>query len=207
MDMTPRSITGFRRAATAALALLLLAACSPLQPPKPEALNTYVLDAQLETKPVAANNSLTLVVSPPRASPGFDTAHIAYVRQPHELDYFAKSRWADTPSRMLAPLLVRALEHNRNFRAVALAPSPVAGDLRLDTEIIRLQQDFTTRPSRTRFTLRAQLIDPAEKRIVKIRIFDATEEAPSDDPYGGVIAANRAVKRVLEELAEFCAVR
>lgn len=205
--MTTTFINGFRQIAATALALLLLAACSPFQPPKPEALNTYVLDAQLETKPVAASSTLTLVVSPPRASPGFDTTRIAYIRQPHELDYFAKSHWADTPSRMLAPLLVRALDHNRNFRAVVLAPSPVAGDLRLDTEIIRLQQDFTTTPSRTRFTLRAQLINPAEKRIVKTRIFDATEEAPSEDPYGGVIAANRAVKRVLAELAEFCAIR
>lgn len=194
------------RASTAALALLLLASCSPLQAPKSQALNTYVLDAQLESQPIAANATLTLVVTPPRASPGFDTARIAYIRQPHELDYYANSRWADTPSRMLAPLLVRALEHNRSFRAVALAPSPVAADLRLDTEIIRLQQDFTTTPSRTRFTLRAQLIDPGEKRIVKTHVFDATEEAPGDDPYGGVIAANRAVKRVLAELAEFCAV-
>lgn len=197
----------FLRAAPATLALLLLAACSPLQPPRPAALNTYVLDAQFDAQPADASAALTLVVTPPRASPGFDSARIAYVSQPHELEYFAKSQWADTPSRMLAPLLVRALEHNRSFRAVALAPTSVAGDLRLDTEIIRLQQDFTTRPSRVRFTLRAQLIDVAERRVVRTRSFDVEEQASSDDPYGGVVAANRAVKRVLAELAEFCVAR
>jgi cholesterol transport system auxiliary component len=36
--------------------------------------------------------------------------------------------------------------------------------------------------------------------------FDETEAAPSDDPYGGVLAANRALGRLLERLAAFCAV-
>jgi cholesterol transport system auxiliary component len=35
-------------------------------------------------------------------------------------------------------------------------------------------------------------------------VFEAVEGAPSDDPYGGVVAANRAVDRVLDEIAKWC---
>ena len=35
--------------------------------------------------------------------------------------------------------------------------------------------------------------------------FDETVAATSEDPYGGVVAANRAVQSVLEKLAVFCA--
>lgn len=203
----PREFLVPARKAVLVLWFMMLASCAPFQPPKPETVNTYVLDARFDANPGAPGGSLTLVVSQPRAWPGFDTARMAYVRQAHTLDYFAKGQWADTPARMLAPLLVQALEHARGIRAVVQAPSAVAGDLRLDTEIVRLQQEFTTHPSRARFTLRAQLVDLANKRIVKTQVFDVIEQAPSDDPYGGVIAANRATKRVLAELVEFCATR
>jgi len=42
------------------------------------------------------------------------------------------------------------------------------------------------------------------KRVLATREFDVTEAAASDDPYGGVIAANRAVKNILLQIAEFC---
>jgi cholesterol transport system auxiliary component len=57
-----------------------------------------------------------------------------------------------------------------------------------------------------RFTLRAQLIDVDARRVLASAEFDETEVAPSDDPYGGVLAANRALARLLERLAAFCAV-
>ncbi|HEY5293318.1 MAG TPA: ABC-type transport auxiliary lipoprotein family protein, partial [Burkholderiales bacterium] len=148
---------------------------------------------------------LVLAVNPPSARPGFDTPQIAYVRQAHKLDYYAKNRWADTPSRMLAPLLAQALEQSGSFRAVVRTTNPVPVDLRLDTELIRLQQDFTTQPSRVELTLRAQLYDVKAKKLLAVREFDAAEIATSEDAYGGVIAANRALARVLGQLTDFCA--
>ena len=55
-------------------------------------------------------------------------------------------------------------------------------------------------------TLRVQLIDVRGKRVLATRVFDETENAPSDDAYGGVTAANAALQRVLEQIAEFCVV-
>ena len=194
-----------KRAAATFAALALLAACAPLLPPQADHTNVYVLDAMPAAGAPRPKRDLVLEVTVPRARPGFDTPQMVYTRRANELEYFAKNRWVDTPANMLAPLLVQALEHSGGFHAVVQAPSLATADLRLDTEIVRLQQDFSVLPSRVQFTLRAQLIDVRGRRVLASTEFDETEPAPRDDPYGGVIAANRALGRLLERLAKFCA--
>ena len=77
--------------------------------------------------------------------------------------------------------------------------------MRLDTEILGLQHEFLSAPSRVRFTLRASLVESVTRRVIASREFEAAVPAASEDPYGGVVAANRAVQTVLENLAAFCA--
>ena len=193
------------RARFALVCAALLAACAAVQPPEADRANTYVLEPVSMAAPRRPKRDVVLEVSAPRARPGFDTPLMAYTQRPNALEYFARNRWADTPARMLAPLLAQALERSGGFRAVVQAPSIAAADLRLDTELVRLQQDFGARPSRILFSLRAQLIDAGTRRVLATAEFDETEAATSDDPYGGVTAANRALGRLLERLAEFCA--
>lgn len=183
---------------------LLMAGCAALQPPRMESPALYLLDARPAASAQRPQRNLVLAVDPPSARPGFDTPQMAYVRQAHKLDYYVKNRWADTPPRMLAPLLVQALEQSGSFRAVLRTNNPIPADLRLDTELIRLQQDFTTQPSRVELTLRAQLYDLKSRQVLAVREFDAAENAASEDAYGGVIAANRALARVLGQVTDFC---
>lgn len=183
----------------------LLAACAAVQAPDADRSNTYVLEAIPATVAPRPRRDLVLEVSAPRARPGFDTPMMAYTQRPNALEYFARNRWADTPARMLAPLLAQALERSGGFRAVVQAPSSANAELRLDTELVRLQQDFGARPSRVQFTLRAQIIDLGTRRVLASAEFDESEPAASEDPYGGVIAANRALARLLGRLADFCA--
>lgn len=153
----------------------------------------------------AAPNGPTLIVGHTHAAAGFDSSRIMYLRHADQLEYFAYNEWIDTPARMLAPLLVTAVEANGAFRAAVLTPSPASGELRLDTEILRLQHEFLVTPSQVRFTLRANLLDNVTRRVIATREFEAVAAAPSEDPRGGVTAANDAVKKVLTELAAFCA--
>ncbi len=194
-----------KRSAALALSAALLAGCSVLQPTQQDAPNVYVLEARTPSGADLPGRDLVLAVGAPRARAGYDTAQMAYVRRPHELDYFSKSRWADAPSRMLAPLIAQALE--TRFRAVVRTPGAVGADVRLDTEIVRLQQDFGAQPSRIEFALRVQLVDLREGRVLAAAQFEETENAPSEDAYGGVIAANRALRRMLARVADFCAER
>lgn len=189
---------------TALLAGLLLTGCTGLSTPQGSSPNIYVLDAQPGVSASTVKRDLVLAVSLPQARPGFATAQIAYLQQPHELNYFVNSRWTDTPAHMLRPLLLQALEQSAAFRAVVSTANAIPADVRLDIELIRLQHDFTTRPSRVQITLQAQLIDMHSKRVLAVQQFDATETAGSEDAYGGVSAANRLVQRVLGQVAEFC---
>lgn len=194
-----------RHASAFAVWAVLLAGCVGMPPPQAEAPAIYVLDARPAQKPVRALQDAVLAVSVPRARAGFDTAQMAFVRAPYELEYFAKSRWADTPSRMLAPLLVQTLEQAGGFRAVVQAPNAVPADLRLDTELVRLQQNFATRPPQVELALRAQLVDVRSRRVLATAEFEEVEAATREDAYGGVIAANRALQRLLARLADFVA--
>ena len=56
-----------------------------------------------------------------------------------------------------------------------------------------------------RFTLRAYLVEDKTRRVLAWREFEAAVPAASENPYAGVVAANRAVQSVLEDLAAFCA--
>jgi len=207
------SLKHMNRLVTTGLILALVSGCSALQPKATPHPAFYSLDSGRTETPgnvtspqILPPSALTLIVNPPHAASGFDSQRILYVRTDHQLEYFAHSEWVDTPARMLAPLIVSAVERSGAYRAVVLTPSAAAGDLRLDSEIVRLQHEFGSQPSRVRFTLRAYLVDNSTRRVLAWREFDITESSLSEDPYGGVIAANRAVQKVLQQLAEFCAV-
>jgi cholesterol transport system auxiliary component len=187
---------------------LALCACSALQPTASAPSAFYALEyapAVPLTVHSPAKDAPTLLISPVRAVSGFDSQRIIYTREDHKREYFAHNEWVDTAPRMLGPLLVAAIEHAGTFRAVVLAPASASGELRLDTEIVRLQQEFQTRPSRVHFTLRAYLIEEKTRRVLAWREFDETAEAASDGPHAGVIAANAVVKSVLDGLAQFLA--
>ena len=198
------------------LGLVGLSGCGSLLPKAPIQPTLYVLDGVSINSPAAVNssanaakkpssNALTLTVSTPTAAAGFSGTHIVYQRNVHELERFALNQWVDTPVQMLAPLIVREAESSGAFRSVVRGSTAAISDFRLDTELVRLQQEFTTNPSRTRLTLRAVLVNTATRRVVASREFDASVAAPSEDPRGGVVAANEVANRVLAELAKFCA--
>lgn len=185
-------------------AALGASACISLGPATPSA--RYELQASFEGGPVAGAGP-TLLVAEPTAAPGFDSPRIVYVKRPHELQAFARNEWVDTPAHMLAPLLVRALERSGAFAAVTDVRSGATAELRLETEVVRLQQEFTSRPSRVRLTVRVQLSEVSSRRVLGAREIEAVQEAPSDDPYGGVVAANRAIREALDAVVSYCGER
>jgi cholesterol transport system auxiliary component len=145
-----------------------------------------------------------LLVSPPQAEPGFETQRMVYVKRPYELEYYAVNQWADTPVRMFAPLMVQALNRQHDaLRAVIPLPSSIRGDYRLDTHGFLLQQEFLQQPSRVRVMARAQLVDLKESTILSTRAFEVVVNAASENPYGGVQAANRAIAALLDQMGSW----
>jgi cholesterol transport system auxiliary component len=192
--------------APVAFAVLVVTATGCLAPrAESPPMHTYQLSLDAwhtEARPAAINGPV-LLVSLPQAEPGFETSRMVYVRRPYELEHYAMNQWADTPARMLTPLLVQALSQTGMWHAVVPLPGSVHGDYRLDSHGFALQQEFLKQPSRVRVVIHARLIDLNESKVVGTRAFEAAEEAPSEDAYGGVLAANRAIATMLDHIGSW----
>ena len=190
------------------LMLLLMVSCSTLLSKQPLQTTYYTLE-RAESKPQSAlalntNNKLpTLIITMPKAAPGFDTRRMMYTRAPYQLEHFARSEWIDAPAQMLRPLMISAIENTGAFNAVLAKQSAAASDLRLESEVIKLVQDFSTKPSHVQFTLRASFVDSATQQIIATKEFNERVNANSDNPIGGVQAANVAINLALDKLSVF----
>ncbi len=189
-----------------ACALLMLTAVGCLSPRTDSSkIRTYQLSLDgwsSESRPRKFDGPV-LLVSQPQAEPGFETSRMVYVKRPYELEYYAVNQWADTPVQMFTPLMVQALNQSGTWRAVVPVPTSVHGDYRLDTYGFLIQQEFFQQPSRVKVMVRTQLVDMNASTILSSRVFEVAENATSDNPYGGVQAANRAVAGLLEQLGSW----
>jgi cholesterol transport system auxiliary component len=145
----------------------------------------------------------TLLVTAPKAAPGFDSNRIAYTKEPPKLDYYNNHVWSDTPAKMLLPILVRAFESTGRVQGRDRAAGAGAGQLRVDVDVIRLQQEFMTQPSRVRLTARIKVVDMKSGHVLATQVFEAVEPAPSEDAGGAARAANAAVQKVLSQMVSF----
>jgi cholesterol transport system auxiliary component len=191
-----------------ATGLPLVAGCTgtllpkPARPPARFTLDNTAPARDLRTPAAGAP---TLTVDLPRSAPGHDSRRMVFVRQPPELQAFAFHEWVEPPARMLAPLLVRALQDSGAFGAVLLAPSAAVGTWRLETASLQLLQDFTRRPSQLRLGLNTVLLDGATRRVLAWRAFEARVETTGDDPVAGAVAAQAAAQQLSSAVAAFCA--
>jgi len=200
------NIFAVTRAACCLIAVALYG-CS-LGPAETTPVRAYLLEPDFSAKTTPANpvrgDRATLLISVPRAQPGFETPRMAYLLRPHELNYYAFNQWVDTPGRMMLKLLIESMERSGLWRAVVQAPSPVRTDYRLDCDNLVLEQQFFSH-SRVRVGLRAQLIDIKRRIVIGARNFEVFAASPSEDAYGGVVAANEASAKLLDELTDWVA--
>ncbi len=172
-----------------------------------EVIHTYLLSPESVSAQgrggTGGKTTAVLLVNQPQSEAGFETERMAYLLRPHEVSYYATHEWADAPARMLTPLLVQAFEQLHAWQAVVQMPSAVRGDYRFDSDHFSIAQEFFQRPSHIRLTLRAELVDLQRARPIGTKSFEIVEEAPSEDAYGGVLAANRAVAKLLEETSDW----
>lgn len=150
---------------------------------------------------VAGGEGPVLLVGLPRSEPGFDQLRIAYRTRAYELKYFSASQWADTPGHMLSPLVVEAFERRGSWSAVVAAPTVLRADYRLDLSDLVLVQEFLEVPSRVRLSWKARIVRLQDGVLVGAERFEALRPSPSEDAYGGVLAANKALAQLLEDMA------
>ena len=181
--------------------LLLLSGC--FKPVATPAVSQYTLNATPQAVAMHEKSNQAIFVTRPVAYPGYDTQQLIYVEKPHQLQRYVNSQWVAAPADLMLPLLVHALRNTYYYQAV-VAP-PIAGqyDFRLDTQIVKLQQEFNQYPSRIRMVITANVIDSKTNKVLASKTFEAIITSPYENPYGGVIAANQAAGILTAAIAEF----
>ncbi|MDX2164937.1 MAG: ABC-type transport auxiliary lipoprotein family protein [Gammaproteobacteria bacterium] len=196
---------GIKRNSILLGSVVLLGGCV-LQPVKTQSNITYLLSSpsQGTAQSVSTNAKKNLLVSVPTAPRWLSTDQMAYNLSSSRINYFSQNQWAAPPAQMLEPIIAEALSRSGRFHAVVQAPFGGNVDERLDVRILNMQQDFTQKPSVYRVTLQAQLINQVSGNIIRTRYFNYAIPTTSNDPEGGVDAANKAIEEWIPQLIDFC---
>ncbi len=144
-----------------------------------------------------------MLVSAPSAASGYQSSDMLYSLHPYQISSFATNRWVAPPADMLAPLIQQRLQASGCFRAVVTPPSSGTADIVLDTQLLQLQQEFLTQGSRVRMAVAVTLSDTASQQVIAARRFATIVPVLADDPYAGVVAANRATQILLNDIKSF----
>ena len=192
-----------RRLFAILLASVLLTGCS-LFSPVPDVINKYELHPSIAHEARLHRGGLSLLVNKPQAQPWYDTTAMAYSNKPYQVAHFAENAWAEEPANMLLPLMIQALQQNKRY-GVIIGPNTIArNDYELNTRLLALLQDFNQKPARLILSVRAELMRSGSRQVVATQTFTLSEPMRTENPFGGVMAANRATTRFLQELNEFC---
>jgi cholesterol transport system auxiliary component len=191
-----------RSSAVFVLLLLMigLTACSPVKLPN---VNPYQLSAFSKKYWPHARVKHTILVTLPESVAGYQTANMLYVKKPFSLQSFATHTWVDSPASMLHPLLIESLQQSSYFQAIASVAYAEPIEYRLDTQLLKLQQNFVKKPSVIEFSAKVVLSQVDKNQILVSRIFNLEMPCPQDSPYGGVIAANKVAEAFTAEVTEF----
>jgi cholesterol transport system auxiliary component len=185
-----------------ALGIPIATSCALLTPATVETRKEMLTKMPVDL-PEGKTHPTTLLVFAPETSAVYDTTQMAYAIRPHQIAYFSRTEWGQRPPQMLHPLLVQTLEKAGYFRAVVTPPYMGHYTHALRTEILTLQQDFTSEPATLRLTLRVQLVAQANNQVIATKEIDLREPMREKTPHGGAVAANDAMAKALKEVAEF----
>lgn len=186
------------------LSALILSACGLGKPVNMPAVSTYqIASLKIGSNPRYKKSGLTLLITKPVASPGYQTANMVYVMIPYKLKFYATNRWVAPPAQMILPLMAQRLRQTGYFHAVVSAPYSGIANVRLDSRLLTLQQEFLRPISRVHLVIEASLISNATNKVIANRRFQVYVNAPQNNPYSGVLATNRAVALIDNQIAKF----
>lgn len=184
--------------------VLLLTNCSMTKPVKVAEVKRYTL-TQVSSAKYSRRHRPDVYISRVTADPGYNTSAMVYLKTPYELKSFSKSAWVASPGDILHGLLMESLRRSNLFHAVLAPPFSGYTKYRLDTKIVVLHQEFFRHPSRVRLIVNASLINNDSHKTIAQHRFQVVKKAHQENPYGGVVAANLAVKDCQTQIVRFIA--
>jgi len=194
----------FRFGIVIALIAPLLAGCSTLLE-RPEEVVTYRLSAPIESlsKMGAPTLDDALRIYTVVAASGFDTARMAYSRQPQELVYYTRSRWVAPPADLLFDVFKQSFEAFDGFCTVIGPASRLTARWGVQVKLNELTHQFIEGGSVARLAIVVSLIDVPERAVIKTLTIRTSEPVTTSNARGFAQAADLAVHRVILEAVSF----
>ncbi|MEQ8354988.1 MAG: ABC-type transport auxiliary lipoprotein family protein [Kiloniellaceae bacterium] len=191
--------------AAAALPLAALAAgCSlpvPGQGPPPELFRLTPKSTFRDDLPTA---NWQLILEPPVANAGLNTTRIALQRGPTQLEYYARSGWADRAPVMIQTLMIESFENSHKIVSVGRESVGLRADFILKTELRELQAIYPNGgPPDAWVGLNAKLVQMPRRAIVASKSFEHRVGAETDNLPLIVDAFDEALGKVLRQLVEW----
>ncbi len=190
------------RAALIVLCVLILSGCTLFSPVKIDTKTSVLGNIPLDL-PSETIHSATLLVLVPETEPIYATTQMAYTTRAYQIAYFSQNEWAETPSKMIQPLIVMALRNTHYFSEILSPPNFSRHTFTLRTEILELKQDFTSEPAMLQLTMHFYLSREATNQVISTEELSVREPMRERNPDAGVAAANEAMAKILRELACF----
>lgn len=182
-----------------------ICSCSLLSPQKTPEISTYTLSAHDRVYHATTHKTkkITLIVNTPTAVTGYDSRKMIYSKKRYELNHFALNQWAAPPAEMIHPILVQKLRDTGQFNAVMSNEYNSNPQYVLRVHLIELQQNFAVQPSQIQLKIQAEILTSNDNKVIKTQTFNTSIRTLQNTPYGGVLAANKAVDLLLNQIAEF----
>jgi cholesterol transport system auxiliary component len=205
--MKPPSDLSRRRllaGATATTALAGLVGCSGLVPgqrPPPAFYRLTPKSTFAENLPRA---EWQLILEPPVANAALDTVRIALVRQPMEIEYYARANWTDQAPAMVQTLMIESFENSNRIVSIGRESLGLRADFVVKSELREFQAEYLEPGApRAHVTINVKMVQMPRREIVANQSFTARAPAASDRLPDVVEAFDVALGTCLRDLVEW----
>lgn len=193
-------MTHHNRLLSIVVCIMLTSGCGGIKSP---ITNQYQLTAFSTVKNAQHNPTVSLLITPTEAVNGYQTEQMQYTNEAFTLHSFTKNAWISPPATMIYALMLQSLQQSGYFSAISSGAYISKTQYRLDTQLLKLQQNFIKKPSVLELEIKAVVTRVADNQILASRTFTQQIPCPYDAPYGGVIAANQATKYLTKAITRF----
>ena len=142
-----------------------------------------------------------LVLEPPVADAGLNTTRIALQRSPTQIEYYARSGWADRAPLMIQTLMVESFENSGKIVSIGRESIGLRADFILKSELRELQAVyFNGDLPEAWVSINAKLVQMPRRAIVASQSFDHRITAKADSLPEIIAAFDEAAGKVLRYL-------
>ncbi len=187
-----------------AVPLAALAGCTSLVPGQRPPPNFYRLTPKSTFDPDLPRADWQLILEPPVANAALDTVRIALMRQPMEVEYYARANWTDQAPAMVQTLMIESFENSDRIVSIGRESLGLRADFVLKSELREFQAEYLgAGPPEAHVTVNVKLVKMPRREIVANQSFTSRATARADTLPAVVNAFDDALGNCLRKLVEW----